>query len=78
MTCITRIGGVPILSACFETDYSQPWVPATHDTKLLPDGRFLFWMCVDEQNEVLRRVIDLEELADDTTETEAAGKKDKL
>lgn len=78
----TQNGGeranLPILSSRLERHNSQPWLSATHDPKLLSDRRLLFLRSIDEDNQVLRRIIYLEELAYDSTQAKTPGNEKQL
>ena len=50
----------PVLPPSLKRDDAEPGIPTPQDPELLADGRLLFWGCIDEEYEVVRRVVDLE------------------
>ena len=68
----------PVFSARLEADNPQARVSAPHDTQLLSYSGLLLRRGIDEENKILRRVIDLKELAYDTPQSETASKKNQL
>ena len=68
----------PLLPAHLVADDAQAWVAAAHGAQLVADRGLLLLGCVHEHDEVLGRVVYLEERADEPAQAEAAGENEEV
>lgn len=63
---------VPIFPSVLESHNPQSGIPAPHHAELFSNRRLFLWRCIDEDDKVLRGVINLKELAYDPPQAKAS------